>query len=123
MTLPGMGPMQLLYIHACVPRSIYLKLFGYNCVCAVVVILIVGWRVFKGLINKGKNELKKKELKFKSAIIQVHATIIVICTVLWNIQRCYAMDHGEGYYGKHEFLNKDRSKNEIIIILFWHCAH
>ena len=56
---PGMGPMQLLYIHVCVPQSIHLKLFGYNCVCAVVVLLIVGWRVFKGLINEGKNEFKK----------------------------------------------------------------
>ena len=50
------------------------------------------------------------------------AITIVVCTVLWNIQRCYAMDHEEGYYGKHEFLNKDRSKkwnyyNNIILTL------
>ena len=90
--------------------------------CAVVVILIVGWRVFKGLINKGKNELKKKywSLKLHCTCIQrqvqqykcMHTTIIVICTVLWNIQRCYATDHFEGYYGKYEFLIKKGKKNE-----------
>ena len=64
-------------------------------------------------------------LKFKSAIIQVHKTIIVICTVLWNIQRCYATDHGEGYYGKYEFLIKKGKKmnDNVLLILFWHCTH
>ena len=64
----------------------------------------------------------KKVLKFKSAIIQVHTTIIAICTVFWNIQRCYAMDHGEGYYGKHEFLKKDRSKKWILYFILTLCT-
>ena len=60
----------------------------------------------------------KKILKFKSAIIQVHKTIRVICTVLWNIQRCYATDHGEGYYDKYEFLIKKGNKmNDNLKVL------